>query len=313
MLSRRHLRTRVMQALYSWHHAPNKSAHEATEQMVHGIERTYDLYLTQLQLFPELAHHEERYLIDAPERHITKAAPVLHPLNDNFLVKEISSNELLSKLSSERGISWQNDTDIVEKVFFSIRKSEAYLSHNSKEQTDNGSDTEFIIELYRDVIVKSDVYLNALEEKNIWWADALEFINSMVLKTLKQAHPARNGSLNILPQLREFEEDKEFISILFNRTLENDPEYSTLIGERTKNWDVDRIAQLDIILLKMALCEILNFENVPIKVSINEYLDLSKEFSTPKSKVFINGVLDSIVQDLKSSGAIQKTGRGLLE
>jgi N utilization substance protein B len=302
-----------MQALYSWHHAQNKSASDAVDEMVRGIERTYDLYLTQLRLFPELAHQEEKHIADAPERHITKAAPVRHPLSENFIIKQILANDLLSRLSIERGISWQNDTDVLQKIFFSIRKSEPYLTYNNKEYTDDAADTDLILELYKNIILRSDVYLNALEEKNIWWADALEFINSMVMKTLKQAHPDRNGSLNIMPQLRELDEDKEFIRNLFNLTIDNDLDYSAMIGERTKNWDVDRIAQLDIILLKMALCEILNFENVPVKVSINEYLDLSKEFSTPKSKVFINGVLDSIVQDLKKSGSIQKTGRGLLE
>ncbi len=313
MLSRRHLRTRVMQALYAWHHSQDKSASDATTEMVNGIERTYDLYLTQILLFPELAHQEEKYLTDAPERHITKATTVLHPLNENFVVKAIVSNDLLEKLRTDRGISWQNDVDVLEKLFFTVRKSDAYQTYNSREKTDESADTEFITDLYKNVILSSDVYLNSLEEKNIWWADALEFINSMVLKTLKQTHPSRSGTLNILPQMRELEEDKEFLSNLFNITIKNDPDYSAMIGERTKNWDVDRIAQLDIILLKMALCEILNFDNIPVKVSINEYLDLSKEFSTPKSKVFINGVLDSIVQDLKKSGTIQKTGRGLLE
>ncbi|MFM7902515.1 MAG: transcription antitermination factor NusB, partial [Bacteroidota bacterium] len=145
------------------------------------------------------------------------------------------------------------------------------------------------------------------------WAEALELVNSMVLKTIKVAHPDKKGAYELMAEFRDEEEDREFMEKLFTETVHHDNEYEKLVSERTKNWEVERIALIDVILLKMALCEILNFPNIPVKVTINEYIDISKDYSTPKSKAFINGVIDKLVIDLRETGAVKKSGRGLIE
>jgi transcription antitermination protein NusB len=312
MLSRRHLRTRVMQAIYSLHHSA-RNASTVESEMFNGIDRSYDLYLTLLQLFIELAHEEDLYYTDAPAKFIKKEQPVKFRLSENVFLTWLNNDTAFKELVDHRKISWQNDTDIIKKVFYQIRNTEGYKNYVTSSNHDETTDIDFLVWLYKSVIISSEVLQNLMEEKNIWWAESLDLINSMVLKTIKVSHPARKGTFNLMPILREEEEDKEFLRKLFHGTIENNDYFINLIADKTKNWDVDRIAQLDVILLKMALNEILNFPSIPVKVSINEYIDLSKEYSTPKSKVFINGVLDSIVNDLISAGTIAKTGRGLVE
>ena len=313
MLSRRHLRTRVMQVLYSYLHSSEKDSAALEKEIFRGIERSYDLYLTQLLLLKELAGEEERYYVDAPSKHLQKESPILSHLSSNIVLNHLNEDVDFSSLIEKRSISWQNDHDIVKKVFHQLRSTQEYRDYVTVQDHDAESDIDFITWLYKNVISDSEALQNSMEEKNIWWAESLDLINSMVIKTIRVSHPSKKGKLSLMPILREEEEDKEFLKKLFLETIRNDSYFSKLIAEKTKNWDVDRIAQMDVILMKMALSEILNFPAIPVKVSINEYIDMSKEFSTPKSRVFINGVLDSIVKELNSEGGITKTGRGLIE
>lgn len=313
MLSRRHLRTRVMQALYSWYQSDEKNTEGTINELFRGAERTYDLYLSLLQVLPELADEEDRYYIDLPPRHILKEEQIHSKLANNSFINFLQTDPDYNEGLKKRKISWQKDAELIKKVFFQLRNSTEYKDYISKASHTPQEDVDFCTWAYKNTILNSEALQNAMEEQNIWWAEALDLINSMVIKTIRVAHPDKKGHFELMPLFRDEEEDKEFIEKLFRETVKNDSYFEQLISDKTKNWDVERIALMDIILLKMALSEILYFPGIPIKVSINEYIDISKDFSTPKSKVFINGVIDNLVADLKAQGAVKKSGRGLIE
>mgnify|MGYP002148731559 CR=1 FL=1 len=313
MLSRRHLRIRVMQALYTWYQSEDKNISLSVNDIFKGTERTYDLYLSLLQLLPELAHEEERFYADQAPKFIQKSEPVVSSLASNHFIVWLSTYSVFIDQIKKRKISWQKETELVKKVFFQLRNTPEYKQYISKAGHSAEEDVEFCTWLFKEIIIGSEALQHSMEEENLWWAEALDLINSMVLKTIKVAHPGKKGQFELMPLFRDEEEDKEFMERLFRETVGNNDTYETMIGDKTKNWDLERIALIDIILLKMALSEILNFPGIPVKVSINEYIDISKDYSTPKSKIFINGVIDNIVADLKAKNGIHKTGRGLLE
>ena len=312
MLSRRHLRIRVMQALYAWHQTEDRSLKTSVDNLFKGTSRSYDLYLYLLQLLIEVADEEERYMADLPPRMTAAEYEHLSYLKDNMFI-DFLKKESFQKLISSRKIPATKDTDLIRKVYHQLRQKEEYRSYVSKGSHTEREDIEFCTYIFKDVISSSEPMTNSMEEQNLWWAEALELVNSMVLKTIKVAHPDKKGAYELMAEFRDEEEDREFMEKLFTETVRHDNEYEKLVSERTKNWEVDRIALIDVILLKMALCEILNFPSIPVKVTINEYIDISKDYSTPKSKAFINGVIDKLVIDLRESGAVTKTGRGLIE
>lgn len=312
MFSRRHLRIRVMQALYAWYQSDDRNLKTSVDNLFKGTSRSYDLYLFLLNLLVELADEEERYMADLPPR--MTAAEYEHQsyLKQNIFIDFLNKESFQNLLKSRR-IAALKDADLVRKVYHQLRQKEEYRNWVSKELHSEKEDIGFCAFIFKEVISTSESMTNSLEEQNIWWAEAMELVNSMVSKTIKGAHPDQQGQFDVLPEFRDEEEDKEFMERLFKETVSHDAEYEKLVAERTKNWELERIALVDVILLKMALSEILNFPSIPVKVSINEYIDISKDYSTPKSKVFINGVIDKLVIELKESGAIKKVGRGLME
>jgi len=302
-----------MQTLYTWYQSEDKNTQKSVDNLFQGALRTYDLYLSLLQLLPELSEEEERYYADLPPKHIIKDQPALSKLTSNSFIVFLKTSPAFLEGLKNRKISWQKDADLIKKVFYQLRQSAEYKEYVARESHTSQEDVEFCAWIYKNVIIPSEALMNTLEEQNIWWAEALELINSMVLKTIKVAHPDRKGQFELMPIFRDEEDDKAFMEKLFLETVKNDSYFEQLIADKTKNWEVDRIALMDVILLKMSLAEILNFPGIPVKVSINEYIDISKDYSTPKSKVFINGVIDKLVADLKTQGVVKKSGRGLIE
>lgn len=313
MLSRRHLRTRVMQALYSWYQSEEKNTESILRELFRGTERTYDLYFSLLQVLPELAEAEHRYYADLPPRHIAKTETSISRLSQNAFVVFLEADTTFTEGLKKRKISWQKDAEIIKKVFFQLRNTQEYKTYVAEPTHTVEEDVEFASWIYKNIVIPSEALQNIMEEQNIWWAEALDLINSMVLKTIRITHPGRKGHFELMPLYKDEEDDKEFMEKLFRETIKNDSYFENLISEKTRNWDVERIALMDIILLKMSLSEILTFPGIPVKVSINEYIDISKDYSTPKSKIFINGVIDNLVADLKAKGEVKKSGRGLIE
>jgi len=314
MLSRRQLRIKVLQALYAYFQDEKHELLLAERELFRGIEKSYDLYLTLLLLLSELVAEEERYLADKPKTRLAgKAATPKNLLSENLFLTRLGENKRLMELVSRRKISWQKDHEVVNKVFHQIKKSPEYESTGNGQHRNWADDTGYALKIYQQFIAGYETVTHLLEEKNIYFAESFDFISSMVIKNIKAAAKTPQTGLEIYNLYKDEEDDKDFVKNLFKDTINNELISEKYIEEKSTNWDIDRIALLDVIILKMAISEIVRFSSIPVKVSINEYIDLSKDFSTPKSSVFVNGVLDKIVSELKEQGKVVKIGRGLIE
>ncbi len=311
MLTRRYLRIRVMQTLYAWYQTENKSAFQVEQELFKGTEKIFDLYLQLLSFFIEMSDQEEIYYADSPASAVTgKKKIATRQLKENTFIQWLSNNKSFQDYITKRKINWQPDTDILQKAFFRLRKNDIYKNFSTSTSNSSDRDIQFVRDLYKLLIQKEELVAQTLEEKNIYWAEGLPIANDMIFKTIDSYN---TNNFALLPLYRDEEDDVNFMKQLVNKTIRDNEYFDQLISSKTENWDADRIALIDVILMKMALCEILNITSIPVKVSINEYIDISKDYSTPNSKGFINGVIDKIVIDLRKEGKIVKTGRGLME
>ena len=309
MLNRRQLRIKVLQALYAYHQTGDQSISVAAKNLITTTRSSYDLYLLLLQVFPEILHREEQLLSLRAGTETDGNAP----LGNLPLVKWLQDSDRYQKLIKAHKISWANHTDVINKLFHLLKVKDEYVAYNDKHNTEKVSEKEFTLWLISKGLLTEDVLVSAIDEINVYYASSYDNAVDMIYKSVKAAYIQQPPNFELLDLYKDKEEDEQFIKELFVKAIENDAYFEKLISEKTDNWEVDRIAMMDTILLKMALAEITHFKNIPVKVSINEYIELSKNFSTPKSRVFINGVLDKIMNDLKTKGEIVKTGRGLIE
>ncbi len=314
MLNRRHLRIKVLQMLYMFYnHKESMDVKTAQNQLLHSVDRMYDLYLYLILTFQELRASSLAKMDDRSK----KIRPTFDELNpnrkyvDNQVVSKIMAAEPFQALCKRRNVNWNSDEEqeIFRKLFIEIEKSEVYFENMDEKESGFIQDRSFLIQLFRAEIANSPIIYSFFEEQDICWIDDIDLACSMVIKTLKGM--SENETFEVLPLYKENDDEKEFIQTLMKQTIALDSESEKLIGTLADNWDLDRIAKMDVLLLKMAFAELQSFESIPTKVTINEYLEISKYYSTPKSNVFINGILDKSVKILTEEKKIIKTGRGL--
>jgi len=301
-----------MQALYAYYQSENRDLNRAEQEMLNGTRKIFELYLMVLQFYVELAHQEEMYYDDLPASAVTGLRKTTNRfIKDLPFVEWLKSNKTYIDLIKKYKVSWQAEADIVKQAFFQIRQLDRYKEFGENETNSIDDDTDFILWLYKEIFVASENVRHLLEEKTIYWAESLDLVEAMVSKTsdVKKA----GNDFKLIPLFKDEDDDLKFMKELIQKTIRDDDYFQQMIADKTKNWEADRIAMVDTILMKMALCEILNIASIPVKVSINEYIDISKDYSTPNSKSFINGVIDKLVIELKEQGKINKTGRGLLQ
>jgi N utilization substance protein B len=310
MLSRRQLRVKVLQSLYSFYQSEKSDLASADRELFRSIEKVYELYLFLLLLLQELGEADLQDAGELHQKHFPKEAELkakvrFHQLS--FIMQLSSDTAFQSELKNHK-LSWQKDHDLVRKIFLEIKKSEEYKSFlMNKEQV---SEKDFLLAIVKNYMEQSEALKNSIEENNIYWMEDFSFPCHLVAKTIRDFYD--NGKIKLSPVYKD-DDDKTFVRELFSKTILHDKEYEEAIATKTQNWEVERIALIDMILLKMALAEMVSFPGIPVKVSINEYIDISKDYSTPKSRQFINGIIDKIADEYKKSGKIVKTGRGLME
>lgn len=314
MLNRRHLRVKVLQCLYAFFQSGNTSLPSGEKEIIAGIDKIHDLYLHQLSLIIETGHLARQIIEDNRNKRITKKED--HDPNIRFVSNRcltlLSENPQLEKKLKNNKISWANSPEVVKNIFNHFKTGSHYQTYMSLEQSSFEQDRDLIVALLKYYICENELLHHYYEDKSIYWLDDWELINKMIIKGLKAMNgEAELGGFEVMPLYKDIE-DKEFALELFRRTILNEKEFASLIASKTQNWDIDRIALMDIIIMKMALTEILKFSNIPIKVSLNEYIELSKMYSTPKSNVFVNGVLDKLVEELVSKNIINKLAKGLV-
>jgi transcription antitermination protein NusB len=315
MLNRRHLRVKVLQALYAYYQSEEESYNKTEKEMMDSIERIYHLYLYLLLTFDEIKTNAERKIEESKQ----KIRPTEEDLNpnrkfvENKVFEILSANPFLRRASEEHKVNWigAEEQEILKKVFKQIQESEEYLAYMHAEENSFEQDLAFACSLFKVEIANSPLVYSYFEEKRIDWMDDIDLACSMVLKTLKTFTP--EGENDILPLYKDPEDEKQFVRTLLRKTIARDSENLVLIDDLIKNWELDRIAKMDILLLKMAITELQEFNNIPTKVTLNEYIEISKYYSTPKSSNFINGVLDKAVEILTKDNKINKIGRGLMQ
>jgi len=300
-----------MQALYSFfqHEKANTALFE--KELFKSLDKIQELYLSILALVNDLHHMALMVIDESKNKHRPNKEdldPNLKFVNNSLLTSMANSKELKEQIE-KRKISWQNDHDVVRRIFNEIRNGEEYKAYLALENTGAKEDREFIISIITEYLSENEVLISLFEEKNIHWADDTFVAFNSVIRNFEDF----NGEFKMQPLLKDEKDDLDFMSILFNKTILYHQQFEELIGRHTQNWEVDRIANMDMLLMEMALAEILYLPNVPVKASLNEYIDISKEYSTPNSKTFVNGVLDKIIAELKRDNKIVKTGRGLKE
>ncbi len=297
--------------LYSFFQHENADVAFFEKELFKSLDKIHHLYLHILALFIDL-HHTAYLVIDEQKNKYLPTSEELNPnlkFVNNSLLVALTDNKDLKKEIEKQKVSWQTDFDLVRKLYTEIRQTDLYKEYISSTEHSVKEDREFLVNLIVDFLSEHDLLTHTLEEKNIHWTDDSFVAFNSVIRNFETF----DGKFKLMPLLKDEEDDKKFVSTLFEKTILYSKQYEELIQTHTKNWELERIASMDVLLMKMAMAEITHLHNIPIKVSLNEYIDISKEYSTPASKTFVNGVLDKIIADLKSTGQIEKTGRGLQE
>ena len=315
MLNRRHLRIKVLQSLYSFYQSKDDNYSKAEKEILTGLERIYDLYLYLLLTFSELKEISEHRLTENKK----KLRPSDEDLNPNRkfveskIIECLENNVNLRAESENRKVNWVGDEEqeMFRKMFLHLRDSETFDLFMNNGEAGFEEDKAFAISLFKTEIANFPLLYDYFEEKNIFWIDDIDLACSMVVKTLKTFE--ENGDCAILALHKDKDDELEFVRQLLRKTIVLDKESEELIDELTSNWELDRIAKMDVILMKMAIAELQTFTSIPTKVTLNEYIEISKFYSTPKSNGFINGVLDKAIHRLEKEGKIKKVGRGLIK
>jgi len=303
-----------MQVIYALKRSEDLNVTTEEKFLSSSMESMYALYLLMLSLLVKV-HDKAK---DQQEKSQQKHLLTTEDLNPNMkfiknaLLIQLSENQCLKNAFEKHKITnWELDNEYVEVIFRSILESDLFESYMLLETSSYKKDRQFIVELFKEVIAPNEKLYNYLEDRNLTWIDDLPVVNTALVKLLNKSKE-ENPETYFTPQLFKDEEDKEFGLSLLKHTITNLELYTEEISLKTKNWDKDRIADIDFVLLQMAICEFNNFPSIPTKVSINEYIEIAKEYSTPKSNVFINGVLDKIVKEYDENKTLNKIGRGLM-
>lgn len=315
MLNRRHIRTKVMQTMYGLETQEKSSLPEALNFQNDSITRSYDLYLLMLDLIVEVhafakAHLEKnaKKILATPE----EKKPNTRFIDNEVLVK-IASNALLQdQLEIRKLRNWRLHDEYVTLLFEELVSTEFYKTYLLDSEPTFKKDRSFVKQMYTEVIAPNEKVYDYLEDEQLTWLDDYALVNTTVLKRLEKLKP-QSPERTLLPSLFKNDEDRVFGINLLENTFKYNAFLTEEVTQNTPNWDKDRIADVDMVLIKMALCEFLKFPTIPVKVTINEYLEIAKEYSTPKSSIFINGILDKLVKLYSENKKLKKTGRGLQE
>jgi len=315
MLTRRHIRVKVMQCIYALIQSKDDSLEKQEKFLKYSIDSMYTLYLLMFSLLTEIHQLAEKHVNHASKKYMASEDDN-YPERDKFvknkLLQQIVANQALQKEFSKRKLqNWYLNDEYVKLIFKDIIASDSYKSYMLSTSSSYDKDKQLIIALYKEIIAPNEKIYEYFEDDKLTWIDDIPIVNTFIVKQLKKV---KEGAMEtfFLPKLLKDEQDMVFAQQLLTKTLLKNNEWEKEIEGKTPNWDKDRIAEIDYILLKMGICELLSFSSIPEKVTINEYLEIAKEYSTPKSSIFINGILDKLVKEYKAQGKLQKIGRGLL-
>ena len=307
MINRVLIRLKVVQIIYAYYQNGGKNLDTAEKELFFSLSKAYDLYNYLLLLMVEVTRYASKRL-DAAKH---KLAPTKEDLNpntkfvDNRFIAQLEVNRQLNEFASTQKKTWENETDFVKGFYEQILQSDIYKEYMASETSSYEEDRELWRKIYKRIVFNNEKLDAVLEDQSLYWNDDKEIVDTFVLKTIKRFDPKNGDKQELLPEFKD-EEDQDFARRLFRRSILNADYYRHLISENSKNWGLDRVAVMDVIIMQIALAEILSLPNIPINVSLNEYVEIAKLYSTPKSGGFINGTLDGIVNQLKKENKLTK-------
>lgn len=314
MLTRRHIRVKVMQSLYAIEQTQSDNLDKEEKFLLFSIDQMYDLFLINLQLLVEIRKHAADFVEKSQKKYLATSEeknPNLKFINNEVLLLLEKNLELKEAMDRKKLNCWDLDDEYVKILWKEIKKSELYSDYMSTKMSSFKEDKDFILDVFKEIIAPNEKLYEYIEDQKLTWIDDLPLINTGIIKMLRKIKKTHDEHMS-LPSLYKDIDDKKFAKDIFRKTALRGVEFAKEIEGKTPNWDKDRIAELDKAVIKMAICEFQKFPSIPVKVTINEYLEIAKEYSTPKSSIFINGILDKISKEYQENGKLNKVGRGLM-
>ena len=314
MLTRRHVRIKIMQSVYALSNGNQNSLTDEVKFIKNSLTGVFELYLIKLAFFKAFHQHAtNQHKINETQIRTQDSFAPLHQIiaNNKCLIFLAEHKKLELFISSKKMNHWELEFDYIKKIYTSLLKSELFEEYSALTEPTDEQQIRFVVSLFKDFIAPDDSLYHYFEDLNMTWIDDLPLVNTFLLKQLKRLDFDSQSSLEF-PDFNENKEDIEFGIELFEKAIANEEVLQKELDGKTPNWDSERIANLDAILIKLAIAELFYFSNIPPKVTLNEYLEIAKEYSTPKSNLFINGVLDSLVKEYEKTNRMNKQGRGLL-
>lgn len=312
MINRRHIRVKVMQSVYAMTQSHNDDIVKEEKFLKYSIQKMFDLYVLLLQMLVEVQKHAEQKIEISKKKYLaTKEdlSPNTKFINNRLIKKLSESNALQLHIEAQKLHNWSEDDEYVKIIWDLLQKSDLYKKYLSTQEDSYKVDKSFVIDFYRDIIAPNEKLAEYFEDNTITWVDDIPFVNTWVIRSLNKQNT--NGPF-LLGSLYKNTDDEDFVSELFKKVILNHHKFEEDIKTHTPNWESDRIADIDMILIKMGICEFLHFPSIPTRVTINEYIEVAKDYSTQKSSYFVNGVLDKLSRDYTENKRIVKVGRGLL-
>ena len=313
MISRRLLRIKILQVLFAHFRSENDSLNNLEKELFLSIEKSYQLYHLLLMLPEELVDFAQNK-IDLGRQKLRPTPEEINPNTrfvDNKLVDKLRINQSLINYSTENRLNWRHHPELIKNIFNKFITADYYNQYMNAETVEFTDDRQLVLNLLQRELGDLEDFNNFLEEQSIYWNDDLEFVLSMATKTVKKLTESSDESAELMPMFRN-EDDEDFAKKLLRKVVLRHTESVKLIEEYTKNWEVDRIAGMDILIMEMAITEIMEFPSIPVKVTLNEYIEIAKFYSTEQSSTFINGILDKIILTLRKNNQFVKLGRGLV-
>lgn len=311
MLSRRLLRIKVVKALFAHLKSGAENMMASEKTLMTSVDKAYDLYFQMMLLPAELVRYAEQRIEIGRQKKLP-AYEDLHPNTkfvDNRVIRLLADSDTVNDYAAARKLGWAKYPELIRTLYTQLTESDYYKDYMQRETRSFAEDRKFVEDFFKEM-QSCDALDDALEEMSILWADDLPYIVMMILRTLANLRPS-HGELRV-PSKFKSDEDPEFVKTLFEKTLVHYGEFQEYIEKFTANWDVERIVFMDNLILGTALAELTSFPAIPVKVTMDEYIEISKYYSTPGSSTFINGVLDKLVESLTAEGRIAKSGRGLI-
>jgi N utilization substance protein B len=308
MINRALIRIKVVQMVYAYYQSDSKDLAKAEKEFFHSIEKAADLYHYLLQLILT----ETEYAFQRLDTARNKYLPTEEEKNpntrfiDNAFVAQLANNNALKTYLNNTKMSWTHNEAFVKNLHETIVTSDFYTEFMNADETSYEADQELWRKIFKNILQRSEELCDVLEEQNIYWNDDLDIILTFVMKTIKRFKPENGANQELLPMFKD-DEDRKFASDLFCATIRNREKYRTLIDEAVKNWEIERLAMMDLLILQVALAEIMEIDGIPVNVSLNEYIDIAKAYSTQKSGTFVNGTLDHIVTELRKENKLFKS------